>query len=86
MRAKLDPIIEELKKKVDRNKLRENLKLTPDQRLRKLQEMVNDPEEIRKAMTEAQAEVVAEWEPRLKRAIAAQSQLPTRHAEPEGNS
>jgi hypothetical protein len=32
----LDPVIEAYKKGVDRSLLRENLKLTPDERLRKL--------------------------------------------------
>ncbi len=34
-----DPVIEEYKKHVDRTLLRENLKLTPQQRLEKLQAM-----------------------------------------------
>lgn len=35
-----DPVIEAYKKDVDRTLLRENLKLTPDQRLRKLQDFM----------------------------------------------
>jgi hypothetical protein len=31
-----DPVIEEFKKDIDRTLLRENLKLTPEQRLRKM--------------------------------------------------
>ena len=36
-----DPVIEAYKKDVDRTLLRENLKLTPDQRLEKLQSFVS---------------------------------------------
>lgn len=36
----LNPVIEAYKKDVDRTLLRENLKLTPDERLRKLQDFV----------------------------------------------
>lgn len=35
-----DPVIEAFKKDVDRTLLRENLKLTPEQRLNKLQDFV----------------------------------------------
>jgi hypothetical protein len=35
-----DPVVEAYKKDVDRTLLRENLKLTPDERLRKLQDFV----------------------------------------------
>ena len=35
-----DPVIEAFKRDVDRTLLRENLKLTPEQRLRKLQDFV----------------------------------------------
>lgn len=35
-----DPVIEAYKKDVDRTLLRENLTLTPDERLRKLQDFV----------------------------------------------
>lgn len=46
---KPDPVIEYYKQFVDRTLLRENLKLTPDQRLQKLQEMVRFAEECREA-------------------------------------
>jgi hypothetical protein len=36
-----DPVIEMYKKDIDRTLLRENLKLTPDERLRKLQSFVD---------------------------------------------
>ena len=36
-----DPVIEAYKKDVDRTLLRENLKLTPEQRLQKLQDFVD---------------------------------------------
>lgn len=42
-----DPVIEFLKKDVDRTLLRENLKLTPTQRLEKLQAFVRLIEEAR---------------------------------------
>jgi hypothetical protein len=45
----LDPVIEAYKKDVDRTLLRENLKLTPDQRLRKLVEFMRSLEEVRAA-------------------------------------
>lgn len=35
-----DPVIEAYKKDIDRTLLRENLKLSPEQRLRKLQDFV----------------------------------------------
>lgn len=46
----LDPIIEAYKKDVDRTQIRENLKLTPEQRLAKLEALLADMEEIRRAM------------------------------------
>jgi hypothetical protein len=47
----LDPVIEFLKKKVDRAALRENLKLTVEQRFEKLMEQLRnaEAEELRKA-------------------------------------
>ena len=48
-RLDLDPVIEAYKKDVDRTLLRENLKLTPEQRLRKLQQLVRFREECREA-------------------------------------
>ena len=44
-----DPVIESYKKDVDRTLLRENLKLTPQQRLEKLQDFVKFLEGIRGA-------------------------------------
>jgi hypothetical protein len=44
-----DPVIEAYKKDVDRTLIRENLKLTPDQRLRKLQSFMKFIHEIRGA-------------------------------------
>ena len=52
----LDPIIEAYKKDVDRTQIRENLKLTPEQRLAKLEALLADAEEFRRAMKEAKAE------------------------------
>jgi hypothetical protein len=46
-----DPVIEAYKKDVDRTLLRENLKLTPDERLRKLQAFMRSVEEVRAAAT-----------------------------------
>jgi len=45
-----DPVIEAYKKDVDRTLIRENLKLTPDQRLRKLQSFMRFIHEIRGAV------------------------------------
>jgi hypothetical protein len=44
-----DPVIEVYKKDVDRTLIRENLKLTPDGRLRKLQAFINCLHESRQA-------------------------------------
>ena len=45
----LDPVIEAYKKDIDRTPIRENLKLTPDQRLRKFQDFMRSVESIRGA-------------------------------------
>ncbi len=44
-----DPVIDAFKKDVDRTLLRENLKLTPGERLRKLQDFVRFTETVREA-------------------------------------
>lgn len=44
-----DPVIEFYKKDIDRTLLRENLKLTPGQRLQKLQDFMAAMEQIRGA-------------------------------------
>jgi hypothetical protein len=44
-----DPVVEAYKKDVDRTLLRENLKLTHEQRLRKLQDLAQFLEECRDA-------------------------------------
>ena len=44
-----DPVIEAYKKDVDRSLIRENLKLTPEDRLRKLQSFMEGVEELRNA-------------------------------------
>ena len=44
-----DPVIEEYKKHVDRTLLRENLKLSVEQRLRNLMELQKLSEELRRA-------------------------------------
>jgi hypothetical protein len=46
-RSSLDEVIDFYKKDVDRSLLREALKLTPDQRVRKLVELVRACEELR---------------------------------------
>ena len=51
-----DPIIEVYKKDVDRTILRENLKLTPSQRIANLESMLESAEGIREAMRKAKAE------------------------------
>ena len=45
----VDPVVEFYKKDVDRTLLRENLKLTVQQRLEKLQRFMNDLEAVRGA-------------------------------------
>lgn len=47
--AEPDPVIEVYKKHIDRTLLRENLKLTPEQRLLKLIELQRFAEELRAA-------------------------------------
>ena len=44
-----DPVIEAYKKGIDRTLLRENLKLTPEQRLLKLIELQRFAQELRRA-------------------------------------
>jgi len=48
-----DPVIEAFKKDVDRTLLRENLKLTPEQRLQRLTEHQRFVEELARAGREA---------------------------------
>jgi hypothetical protein len=50
-----DPVIEAYKKDVDRTLLRENLKLSVEERFRKLQEMQRLAGELRRAGREARA-------------------------------
>lgn len=50
-----DPVIEIFKKDVDRTLLRENLKLTPEQRLVKLQDFVAFITEVRRAGRESRS-------------------------------
>ena len=44
-----DPVIEAYKREIDRSLLRENLKLTPEERIRKLMELQRFAEELRRA-------------------------------------
>ncbi len=44
-----DPVVEAYKKGVDRTLLRENLKLTPEERLHKLTQVMRSLEEVRAA-------------------------------------
>jgi hypothetical protein len=48
-----DPVIEAYKRNVDRTLLRENLKLTPEERLAKMQDFVEFLMEVREAGKEA---------------------------------
>lgn len=48
-KAASDPVIEAYKKGVDRSLLRENLRLTPDERLRKLAAFMRSLQEVRAA-------------------------------------
>ncbi len=52
----IDPVIEVYKRDVDRTLLRENLKLTPAERLVALQQLVAFAEELRRGMKQAKAE------------------------------
>ena len=47
--ARPDPVIDAYKKHVDRTLLRENLKLTPDERLARLEEMDRFRDALREA-------------------------------------
>ena len=49
----VDPVIEAYKKDVDRTLIRENLKLTVDERLQKLEALVRDLHEMRASMRRA---------------------------------
>ncbi len=48
-----DPVIEVFKRDVDRTLLRENLKLTPDERLRRMQAALRGVLELRHAFDKA---------------------------------
>ncbi|MCC7010392.1 MAG: hypothetical protein IT184_16405 [Acidobacteria bacterium] len=48
-----DPVVEAYKRDVDRTLLRENLRLTPEQRLMKLQDFVRFTAELREARRRA---------------------------------
>lgn len=52
----MDPIIEVYKRDVDRTLIRENLRLTVDQRLANLEALLRDAEEIRDAMRKSETE------------------------------
>ncbi|HEY2585619.1 MAG TPA: hypothetical protein VGI81_07640 [Tepidisphaeraceae bacterium] len=56
----MDPIIEVYKRDVDRTLIRENLRLTVDQRLANLEALLRDAEEIREAMRQAKSKRAAE--------------------------
>ena len=47
--AGMDPLIEAFKRDVDRTILRENLKLTPEQRVRELMQLLRATEEFERA-------------------------------------
>ena len=51
-----DPVIEAYKRDVDRTLLRENLKLTPAERLVATQRLVEFAEELRRGMKKAKGE------------------------------
>ena len=46
MEPEVDPVVEAYKPGIDMTLIRENLKLTPDQRLQQLQSAVNSYEEL----------------------------------------
>ncbi len=56
----IDPVVEVYKKDVDRTILRENLKLTVEERLRKHQNAQTFFEELRRAGQRARADVVSQ--------------------------
>jgi hypothetical protein len=49
MRSSIDDIVDLYKKDVDRTLIRDNLKLTPEERLMKAQQMAEMAEELREA-------------------------------------
>ncbi len=51
-----DPVVEAYKRDVDRTLLRENLKLTPAERLLAVQRLVEFVEELRRGMKKAKGE------------------------------
>jgi hypothetical protein len=51
----VDPVIEAYKKDVDRTIIRENLKLTVEERISNLEAFMRDGEEMRRAMSRAKA-------------------------------
>lgn len=53
--AKPDPVVEAYKRGVDRSLIRENLRLTPDERVRNLVRLQRAAEELRKAGRAARA-------------------------------
>jgi hypothetical protein len=52
----VDPVTEFYKKDIDRTLIRENLKLTPQQRIEKLESMMKFLEEAQQAMKRAKAQ------------------------------
>jgi hypothetical protein len=59
---KADPVIERYKSDVDRTLLRENLKLTVEERIRKLVRLQRFAEELRRAGRPKDLEAIAELE------------------------
>jgi hypothetical protein len=53
-----DPVIEAFKKDVDRTLLRENLKLTPDERFRKFDSFMRAVDELRRAGQRSRGEPI----------------------------
>jgi isopropylmalate/homocitrate/citramalate synthase len=68
--SSIDDIIDLYKKDVDRTLIRENLKKTPEERLRKAQQMAKMAEELREAGQEAGRRVSDAVRGRLDRLIA----------------
>jgi hypothetical protein len=54
-RADLDPVVEAYKKDIDRTLIRENLKLTVEERFRKSMALARFAEEMRRAGREARS-------------------------------
>ena len=58
----LDPVIECCKRDVDRATLRETLRLTPDERVRRLVRMLHEIDQLFHRSASARRKLIAAWE------------------------